>query len=251
MADIKITALNEILYAGLAAGDVFAIDDIDAPETKKVTIAEVKKYATENRGIGTNVAGAFVLTDSTQTLTGKTLTSPKINEDVAVTATASEINKLAGCTSSTAELNKLTGLLPTVTELNYVDGVTGAIQTQLNALGALVETTTSKTYTYSLGFSQGTGETTKAITQATILTGISLSSAAYIIDRTSLIISLHIVQSGIYAVVSYEGGGVKYQYTTQTDAGQPQLDTITFSGLQEGKEYNVTITLKVNERAGV
>ena len=42
----------------------------------------------------------------TQTLTNKTLTSPKINEDVAVTATA--------------------------TELNFVDGVTSAIQTQLD-----------------------------------------------------------------------------------------------------------------------
>ena len=42
-----------------------------------------------------------------QTFTNKTLTSPKINEDVALTATA--------------------------TELNYVDGVTSAIQTQLNA----------------------------------------------------------------------------------------------------------------------
>jgi hypothetical protein len=42
----------------------------------------------------------------TQTLTNKTLTSPKINEDVALTATA--------------------------TELNYVDGVTSAIQTQLD-----------------------------------------------------------------------------------------------------------------------
>ena len=56
----------------------------------------------------------------TQTLTNKTLTSPKINEDVAVTSTATEINKLDGVTATT-------------TELNYVDGVTSAIQTQLNA----------------------------------------------------------------------------------------------------------------------
>lgn len=42
-----------------------------------------------------------------QTLTNKRLTSPKINEDVAITATA--------------------------TELNYVDGVTSAIQTQLDS----------------------------------------------------------------------------------------------------------------------
>ena len=49
---------------------------------------------------------AITLLTSTQTLTNKTLTSPKINEDVAVTATA--------------------------TELNYTDGVTSAIQTQLD-----------------------------------------------------------------------------------------------------------------------
>jgi hypothetical protein len=55
----------------------------------------------------------------TETFTNKTLTSPKINEDVALTATATEINILDGATLST-------------TELNYVDGVTSAIQTQLD-----------------------------------------------------------------------------------------------------------------------
>ena len=55
----------------------------------------------------------------TETLTNKTLTSPKINEDVAVTATATELNILDGATLST-------------TELNYVDGVTSAIQTQID-----------------------------------------------------------------------------------------------------------------------
>jgi hypothetical protein len=54
----------------------------------------------------------------TETLTNKTLTSPKINEDVALTATA--------------------------TELNYVDGVTSAIQTQLDA--KLASATASSTY---------------------------------------------------------------------------------------------------------
>jgi microcystin-dependent protein len=65
--------------------------------------------------------GAVVGTTNTQTLTNKTLTSPKINENVAVTATATELNVLDGITAST-------------TELNYVDGVTSAIQTQINTL---------------------------------------------------------------------------------------------------------------------
>ncbi len=61
---------------------------------------------------------------ATQTLTNKTLTSPKINEDVAVTATATEINILDGVTSTTAELNILDGVTSTAAELNYVDVTT-------------------------------------------------------------------------------------------------------------------------------
>lgn len=70
---------------------------------------------------------------TTDTLTNKTLTSPKINEDVAVSATATEINILDGVTSTTAELNILDGVTATTAELNYVDGVTSNIQTQLDA----------------------------------------------------------------------------------------------------------------------
>jgi len=59
---------------------------------------------------------------TTETLTNKTLTSPKINENVAVTATATEINVLSG----------IPGTL-TAAELGYSDGVTSSIQTQLNS----------------------------------------------------------------------------------------------------------------------
>ena len=71
-------------------------------------------------GDGTTLPSDTVtLNTATQTLTNKTLTSPKINEDVAVTATATEINLLDGVTSTTAELN-------------HTDGVTSNIQTQLD-----------------------------------------------------------------------------------------------------------------------
>ena len=63
----------------------------------------------------------LVGTDTTDTLTNKTLTSPKINEDVAVTSTATEINILDGVTASTAEINKLDGVTATTAEINYLD----------------------------------------------------------------------------------------------------------------------------------
>ena len=74
----------------------------------------------------------YLTASSTSTLTNKTLTSPKINEDVAVTATATELNTLDGITASTAELNILDGATLSTIELNYVDGVTSAIQDQLD-----------------------------------------------------------------------------------------------------------------------
>ena len=79
-----------------------------------------------------------------QTFTNKTLTSPKINEDVALTATATELNTLDGITASTAELNILDGATLSTTELNYVDGVTSSIQTQLDS--KLSTSTASSTY---------------------------------------------------------------------------------------------------------
>lgn len=52
-----------------------------------------------------------------------------------VTATAAELNILDGVTATATELNVLDGIPATLTatELGYVDGVTSAIQTQLDA----------------------------------------------------------------------------------------------------------------------
>jgi len=76
---------------------------------------------------------------ATQTFTNKTLTSPKINEDVVVTATATEINILDGVTSTTAELNILDGVTSTAAELNILDGVTSTAA-ELNILDGVTST---------------------------------------------------------------------------------------------------------------
>jgi len=76
---------------------------------------------------------------SVDTLTNKTLTSPKINEDVAVTSTATELNILDGVTSTTAELNILDGVTSTTAELNILDGVTSTAA-ELNILDGVTST---------------------------------------------------------------------------------------------------------------
>ena len=81
--------------------------------------------------------GSIVTETSTDTLTNKTLTSPKINENVALTATATELNLLDGVSGLVqADLTKLAAVDATATELNHTDGVTSNIQTQLDAKAA-------------------------------------------------------------------------------------------------------------------
>lgn len=92
---------------------------------------------------------------SIQTLTNKTFTSPKINENVEVTATSTELNVLDGITATTAELNTLDGVLAdaseinilegagvTTIELNYLMGSTSNIQDQIDAKQPIITNVT-------------------------------------------------------------------------------------------------------------
>jgi hypothetical protein len=98
---------------------------------------------------GTLVIDTTITADlsTAQTLTNKTLTSPKINENVALTATA--------------------------TELNYVDGVTSAIQTQIDAKAPINAPTFTGTVSgitatmVGLGNVDNTSDANKPISTAT------------------------------------------------------------------------------------
>ncbi len=99
---------------------------------------------------------------ATQTLTNKTLTSPKINENVAVTATATELNILDGVTATTSELNILDGVTSTASELNILDGVTSTAS-ELNILDGVTATTAELNYS-DTGSAVGTVVASKVVT---------------------------------------------------------------------------------------
>jgi hypothetical protein len=128
--------------------------------TNSQTLTNKTINLTDNTIVGTvaqfNSAlsnGDFATVSGTEELSNKTLTSPKVNENVVLTATATELNILDGATlstaelnildgvtSSTAELNLLDGVTATTTELNYIDGVTSAIQPQIDGKSGTAHT---------------------------------------------------------------------------------------------------------------
>jgi hypothetical protein len=109
--------------------------------------------------------GVVTLT-GTQTLTNKTLTSPKINEDVAVTSTATELNLLDGSTAGTIANSKAviysaagqvngttlaiagTAITSTAAELNLLDDATvTTAEINYSDLATLGTTAASKVFT--------------------------------------------------------------------------------------------------------
>lgn len=105
MANQKISQLNSLTKSSVAVGDVIPIVDTSASETKKITYQELiqpaddhfaicdnsdttKKVNFQVSGVTTNTTRTLTVpdanttivgTDTTQTLTNKTLTSPQVN----------------------------------------------------------------------------------------------------------------------------------------------------------------------------
>jgi len=91
-----------------------------------------------DHGAGVTTTSDLVSTTIPQTLTNKTLTSPKINEDVALTSTATELNLLDGVSGLVqADFTKLAAIDSSATELNLLDGVSGLVQADFTKLAAV------------------------------------------------------------------------------------------------------------------
>ena len=152
-----------------------------------------------------------VTPSSTNTLTNKTLTSPKINEDVAVTATA--------------------------TELNYVDGVTSAIQTQIDGKSptagnaSLVTLGTVTTGTWSANTiaidKGGTGQTTAMAAATALLPAQTSNSGKYLTTDGSGTLSWGTVSG--YSAPTLGSTSIASGATVTTIAGLT-LSNATLSG---------------------
>jgi hypothetical protein len=161
-----------------ATGTVVLRDSTDTLTNKSIALGSNTVTGTIAE-FNTAVTDAdFATLAGTETFTNKTLTSPKINEDVVLSATATELNILDGATLST-------------TELNYVDGVTSAIQTQLNDKAASGDLTTHTGATEAHGATGAVVGTTntQTLTNKTltspVVTGLTLDDSSVVFEGSS------------------------------------------------------------------
>jgi len=145
--------------------------------------------AWENVAVST---AGFATLAGVETLTNKTLTSPKINEDVAVTSTATELNLLDGVSGLVqADLTKLAAIDSTAAELNTLDGLSrgSIIYGNASAATAILTKGTVGQVLTSDGTDISWGDVSGGTSwQSSIVTGTTLSAVAgngYWINTTS------------------------------------------------------------------
>jgi len=162
---------------------------------------------------------------ATQTFTNKTLTSPKINEDVAVTSTATELNILDGVTTTTAEINLIDGGTSRgTTAVASGDGIL------INDAGTMRMTNVDTVSTYFSSHSVGGGNivTTGALNSGSITSGFGAINNG----------SSNITTTGVGTFGSLDiSGNIDIDGTTNLDAvdidGAVQLDATLTVGVDD------------------
>jgi len=254
MIDITIQDLDLITSPSLLAnGDIFHFqDESDAYTDKVAALSAIAEFILREKTIP-SVGSAIVTDTATQTLTNKTLTSPKINSATSITANGADINKLSGMTSTTAELNKLHGVTASTAEINHLTGVTSNIQTQINNIANQSQDVTSRIYHYSPGVISGV--TSQIINEATLRAEHGINSS-YRVDPDSITVSVYKLENERWYLlppaVPSEGsdGVVFFNTTTAGIASQTVLNSI-YVLLSSSESYRIVVNYKVLALAGV
>lgn len=131
----RITEYN--LIATIAETDLLPI--VDVSDTSQASTGSTKKGSIEKI--------ADYVKNRTETLTNKTLTSPKVNEGVAVTATSTELNQLDGRTLSGQDSTIITGSKGTNGDLSVWNSDGDLVDGPTPPTGTIVGTTDTQTLT--------------------------------------------------------------------------------------------------------
>ena len=177
----------------------------------------------------------------TQTFTNKTLTSPKINENVALTATATELNLLDGVSGLVqADFTKLAAVDSTAAELNILDGDTSATSTTvadadrvvLNDNGTMVQVAVTDLAAYFDDEITAMPNlvTTAATTVGTLDSGAISSGFGNIDTGSSTITTTGLITGGSLDIDDVVINGTTIGHTDDTDLITLANGSVTIAG---------------------
>ena len=193
MANVKITTLTNLQAP--ADADRFIIDDISETETKSVTFANLKAQIDTIAISNTNTVSSNVdAVESRRVANIAGAVSSILTSDL----TASRA--LVSGSGGKVEVSAVTS-----TELGHLDGVTGAIQTQLNSITTNINTLDANADAIE----------SKRASNAVIQTAIEARRVANIAGAVSSITTADLTASR--ALVSGSGGKVEVSAVTSTE----------------------------------
>jgi transcriptional regulator/cytoskeletal protein CcmA (bactofilin family) len=251
MANVKITDLTAIAAADVASSDVFVVVDVNADATKKIT--------TENLTTALAAANDYV----TYTQLNANLNTTTAN----VTAVETRrTNNIAGAistvltsdlTASRAMVTNGSGKIAvsdvTSTELGYVDGVTSAIQTQIDTKIATTTSASNDYVTYTR-LNANLNTTTSNVTALETRRTNNIAGAISSVLTSDLTASRAMVSDGSGKIAVLSGvTSTELGYVDATSSIQTQLDAkaalagATFTGqVNFNDDAVVTGNLTVN-----
>jgi len=198
----------------------------------------------------------------TQTFTNKTLTSPKINENVALTATATELNLLDGVSGLVqADFTKLAAVDSTATELNIVDGDTSIGTTTvsdghgivMNHGGTMAQTTvqTLAAYLDDEITAMPNLVTTAATTVGALNSGSITSGFGTIDTGSSTITTTGLITGGSLDIDDILINGTTIGHTDDTDLITLSNGVVTVAGEVDAVTLDVSGNIDVDGTANL